>query len=180
MAFRGLISNETAFAGNRFDARGDYLYATGGVQRTQDLFAGTKLFVKADGQVSDAPLINNEQYSGGGIDNVRGYQGNRRAGRQRRALHRRIPWPRNGRISRRMRWKTAVYAVYFLRSGAPFIMDPLPGQEPHFNLEGTGVGVKGIYDKCFEYETCWATALSEHEHTKAGDSMVHFRVKYLY
>jgi hypothetical protein len=59
-------------------------------------------------------------------------------------------------------------------------LDALPGQQASFDLEGTGVGVKGMYDKCLEYETCWATALSSTEHTRAGDSMVQFKVKYLY
>ena len=60
------------FTQNRYDARGNYLYATGCVERTQDLIAGTKLFVKADGQISDSPLINNEQYAAGGLDKCKG------------------------------------------------------------------------------------------------------------
>ncbi|MGO9312936.1 MAG: ShlB/FhaC/HecB family hemolysin secretion/activation protein [Syntrophobacteraceae bacterium] len=180
MAVRGLISNDTAFAGNRFDARGDYLYATGGVQRTQDLFAGTKLYVKADGQVSDAPLINNEQYSAGGIDNVRGYRETEELGDS--AVHCTVELraPEIAASHGLCDGKVQCTPYIFYDQAHVYVIDPLPGQEPNFNLEGTGVGVKGLYDKCFEYETCWATALSTTQHTKAGDSMVHFRVKYLY
>ncbi len=180
MAFRGLISDETAFAQNRFDARGDYLYATGGVQRTQDLFAGTKLFVKADGQVSDAPLINNEQYAGGGLDNVRGYHETEALGDS--AVHTIVEFrgPEMAASHGVCDGKLQCTPCVFYDQAHLFIMDPLAGQETRFILEGTGVGVKGTYDKCFEYETYWATALTSTEHTKAGDNMVHFRVKYLY
>ena len=180
MAFRGLISDETAFAQNRFDARGDYLYATGVVQRTQDLFAGTKLFVKADGQVSDAPLINNEQYAGGGLDNVRGYHETEALGDS--ALHSTVQFlgPEMAASHGVCDGKLQCTPYIFYDQAHLFIMDPLPGQEASFNLEGTGVGVKGVYNKCFEYETCWATALTSTEHTKSGSDMIHFRVKYLY
>ena len=73
MAFRGLISDEKAFAANRYDAQGNYVYGSGSVERTQDLVAGTKLYVKADGQLSNLPLINNEEYGAGGMTSVRGY-----------------------------------------------------------------------------------------------------------
>jgi hemolysin activation/secretion protein len=180
MGFRGLLSNPQVFAGNRFDARGDYLYATGGVQRTQDLIAGTKLFVKADGQVSDSPLINNEQYAGGGLDNVRGYRETEELGDS--AVHCIVELraPEIAASHGICDGKLQCTPFIFYDQAHLFVMDPLPGQEPNFNLEGTGIGVKGLYDKCFEYETCWATALSSTDHTKAGDSMVHFRVKYLY
>jgi hemolysin activation/secretion protein len=180
MAFRGLISDETAFAGNRFDAQGNYLYATGCVERTQDLIAGTKVFVKADGQVSDAPLINNEQYAGGGLENVRGYKETDALGDC--AVHCTVELHApemaashgigNGKL------KCTPFAFYDVAHLS--VLDALPGQQASFDLEGTGVGVKGMYDKCLEYETCWATALSSTEHTRAGDSMVQFKVKYLY
>ena len=162
MAFRGLISNEEAFAENRYDARGNYLYATGSVQRTQDLFAGTKLFVKADGQVSDAPLINNEQYAAGGLENVRGYRETEALGDS--AVHCTVELlaPEMAASHGICDGKLQCTPYIFYDQAHLFIMDPLPGQEPDFDLEGTGVGVKGLYDKCVEYETCWATALSDH------------------
>jgi len=180
MAFRGLISDEKAFAENRYDARGNYLYATGGVQRTQDLLAGTKLFVKADGQVSDSPLINNEQYAGGGLENVRGYYETDALGDS--AVHCTIELlaPEMAASHGVCNGKLQCTPFIFYDEAHLFILDALPKQQETFDLEGTGVGVRGLYDKCLEYETCWATALSSTEHTRAGDSRVHFRVKYLY
>ncbi len=180
MAIRGLISNDEAFAQNRYDAKGDYMYATGCVQRTQDLIAGTKLFVKADGQVSDAPLINNEQYAGGGLENVRGYREAEALGDS--AVHCTVELraPEMVQSHGLCNGKVECTPFIFYDQANLFVLDPLPGQQAAFDLEGTGVGVRGLLDKCLEYETCYATALSSTEHTKAGDSMVQFRFKYLY
>jgi hemolysin activation/secretion protein len=180
MAFRGLISNEEAFAANRYDAKGNYLYATGSVQRTQDLVAGTKLFVKADGQISDAPLINNEQYAGGGLENVRGYYETDALGDSAEHCTVQLLAPEMAKPLGIGNGKLQCTPYIFYDEAHLFVLDPLPNQHAVFDLEGTGVGVKGVYDKCVEYETCWATALSNTEHTRAGDSMVHFRIKYLY
>ena len=180
MAFRGVISNEKDFTQNRADARGNYLYATGSLQRTQDLFAGTKLFVKADGQVSDSPLINNEEYSGGGIDNVRGYRETEALGDCAEHCTVQLLGPEVAASHNAANGKLQCTPYVFYDQAHLYVLDPLPGQRDLFDLEGTGIGVKGLYDKCVEYETCWATALSGTEHTKPGATRVHFRVKYLY
>ncbi len=180
LAFRGFISDEKAFAQNRFDARGNYLYATGGIERTQDLVAGTKLHFKADGQVADAPLINNEQYAGGGLQNVRGYYETDALGDS--AVHCTVELlaPEMAASHGVCDGKLQSTPFIFFDRAHLFVLDPLPEQQNVFDLTGTGVGVKGLYDKCLEYETCWATALTGSEHTKAGDQKVQFRVKYLY
>jgi hemolysin activation/secretion protein len=179
MAFRGFVSDETEFSANRYDARGNYLYATGCLERTQELVAGMKLFVKTDGQISDSPLISNEQYAGGGMLNVRGYHESEDLGDS--ACHctveLRAPELSNPNVCDG-KLKCTPYAFY--DTARLFLIDPLPGQQGSFDLEGTGVGIRGLYDKCLEYETCWGTALSTTSYTKSGDSRVNFRVKYLY
>ena len=74
MVFRGMVTSQEEFENKRFKGEGDYIYATLGVERTQKLPWDTKLFVKVDGQISDQPLINNEQYAAGGMESVRGYK----------------------------------------------------------------------------------------------------------
>jgi hemolysin activation/secretion protein len=183
MAFRGFISDEKTFAENRYDAKGNYLYATGRVERTQDLIAGAKLFGKVDGQISDGPLINNEQYSGGGLENVRGYHETEALGDC--ALHctveLRAPEMAASHGIGDGKLKCTPFAFY--DRAQLFVLDALPKQQDTFDLKGTGVGVRGTYE-CVEYETCWATALSTSQsspgYTKAGDQRVHFRIKYLY
>jgi len=183
MAFRGLISNEKDFTDNRTDARGNYLYATGCVERTQDLIAGTKLFIKADGQVSDAPLINNEEFSAGGLESVRGYRETEALGDCGEHCTIQLLGPEMAASNGIGNGKLKCTPYVFYDQAHVYVLDTLPGEKGYFDLEGVGIGIKGLYD-CIEYETCWGTALStsqsEPGYTKVGDSRLHFRIKYLY
>ncbi|HYA42057.1 MAG TPA: POTRA domain-containing protein [Syntrophobacteraceae bacterium] len=183
MAFRGLISDEKVFTANRAEARGNYLYGTGCVERTQDLIAGAKLFVKVDGQLSDSPLINNEEYAGGGLESVRGYRETEALGDCAQHCTVQLLAPEMAASHGIGNGKLKCTPYVFYDEAHILVLDPLPGQKGTFDLEGAGIGVKGLY-RCVEYETCWATALSTSQsgvgYTKAGDSRVHFRVKYLY
>ncbi len=138
------------------------------------------MFVKVDGQVSDSPLINNEQYAGGGLENVRGYLETEALGDS--AVHCTIELraPELTQSCGQGNAKLQCTPFIFYDLAHLFVMDALQKQQATFDLEGTGVGLKGLYDKCLEYETCWATVFSSTEYTRAGDSRVHFRVKYLY
>jgi hemolysin activation/secretion protein len=58
---------------NRFGARGQMFYLRGSAAYTHDFTSGFQSFTRIAGQVSDQPLISNEQLSAGGMDSVRGY-----------------------------------------------------------------------------------------------------------
>jgi hemolysin activation/secretion protein len=142
MAFRDLISNEQDFTQNRYDARGNYLYATGCVERTQDLIAGMKLFVKADGQVSDSPLINNEEYAAGGLMNVRGYYESEALGDSAVHCTVEVRAPELAQSHGIGNGKLQCTPFIFYDRAHLSVIDPLPEQQATFDLEGTGVGVK--------------------------------------
>src|SRR4029453_17543805 len=61
------------FERNRFGARGSYFYFRGDLSHTQDLPWGLVLFAKVQGQASGRPLVNSEQFGGGGLATARGY-----------------------------------------------------------------------------------------------------------
>ncbi len=71
-ALRGLGSDEETFEVNRFGSSGDFIYVRGDLSHTLELPAGFQFFVKAQGQAANEPLINSEQFSGGGLGTVRG------------------------------------------------------------------------------------------------------------
>ena len=73
LALRGTGSDEAQFELNRHGARGDFIYFRGDLSHTRDLPEGFQFFVKAQGQAADQPLVNSEQFSGGGLGTVRGY-----------------------------------------------------------------------------------------------------------
>ena len=144
MAFRGLISDEKEFAQNRYDAQGNYLYGTVSAERTQELIAGTKLFVKADGQLSDLPLINNEEYAAGGMETVRGYYQAEELGDN--AMHCTVELRGPELVKSRglADGKIECTPYIFYDLAQLYVLDPLPGQQNTFNLQGTGFGVRGL------------------------------------
>ena len=72
LALRGTGSDEADFELNRHGASGDFVYFRGDLSHTRDLPEGFQAFVKAQGQAADQPLVNSEQFSGGGLGTVRG------------------------------------------------------------------------------------------------------------
>jgi hemolysin activation/secretion protein len=72
LAFRGSGSGEAEYQLNRVGAEGDSIYFRGDLSHTRDLPEGFQFFVKGQGQASDQPLVNSEQFSGGGLGTVRG------------------------------------------------------------------------------------------------------------
>jgi len=70
---RGLGSDPREFDTKRYKATGSFIYLRGDLSHTQDLPGGAELFAKVQGQASSQPLINTEQFSGGGLGTARGY-----------------------------------------------------------------------------------------------------------
>ena len=71
-ALRGLGSDDEVFQINRFGASGDFIYIRGDLSHTHELPGGFQFFAKAQGQAANEPLVNSEQFSGGGLGTVRG------------------------------------------------------------------------------------------------------------
>jgi len=72
LGLRGLGSDEAVFALNRQGASSNFIHLRGDLSHTRDLPEGFQIFVKTQGQVADQPLVNSEQFSGGGLGTVRG------------------------------------------------------------------------------------------------------------
>ncbi len=177
--FRGLVTSEDEFADKRFKARGNYLYGTAGIERLQRLPAEWSLYLKADGQLSDQPLISNEQYAAGGMESVRGYLESEILGDDAFHLSVELNAPdlaRPFKVSERVR--AAPYAFY--DQASLFIQDELPLQNDDFFINGTGVGLRGNVTRHFDYDVCWAVALSDADHTEAGTNRFYFQVKFKY
>jgi hemolysin activation/secretion protein len=177
VTFRGLVTDRGEFENKRFRARGNYLYATGGLERTQKLPWGLGLFLKLDGQIADQPLIANEQYSAGGMANVRGYKESEILADD--AWHGivELSGPDLAEMAGMGKWLKARPLCFYDRAEL-WVKDPLPGQDTAYRIHGAGLGVRGTVKEWFEYEVDWAVALSSTDATDSGTSRVHFRVKF--
>lgn len=176
MAFRNLVGDNDEFALKRYKATSGYLYATAGIQRTQKLPWGMGLFIKIDGQAADQPLVSNEQYAGGGMENVRGYREAEALGDH--AVHLTselsFPDPLEGLgFAKRLQ----VTPFLFYDRAELIIIDPLPGQDRSIILQGVGGGLRGSVMKNLEYEVAWAWALSATDKTPSDTNRLHFKLK---
>ena len=177
MAFRGAVTQEEQFQVKRFEANGNYIYATASVERLQKLPAGMGLFLKLDGQLSDQPLIANEQYAAGGMVSVRGYKELEAFGDN--AVHgtAELSAPElMGLLGLGDRLQFTPYLFYDF--AATELKQPLPGQHNRERLQGTGAGVRGLIFKKIDYELDFGVALSDTSQTPANTRRFNFRVKY--
>ena len=177
LSFRGAVAQQESFLSKRFLARGNYLSATMGVERRQRLPGGAGFLLKLDGQIADQPLISNEQYSAGGMESVRGYQESALLGDNAFHATTELSAPDLApQLGLGGRFQALPYLFY--DCAALFVKEPLPGQDSAMNLQGTGIGVRGIMFRDLEYQLDWAYALSDAGSTMTGDTMIHFKVKY--
>lgn len=71
--WRGPGSDSFEFDNKRYDADGNFLAVRADLSHTHDLPGGMEIFAKIQGQLASQPLINSEQFSGGGLGSARGY-----------------------------------------------------------------------------------------------------------
>ena len=174
VVFRGLITDESNFAFNRNDALGNYVYVTGGAERNFTLPAGFGAFLKVDGQISDQPLIPNEQYTAGGMTNVRGYEEAAALGDNALHLTAEISGPDLGPRILHDRFQLTPYVFYdFARLT---VISPLPSQTDTFRLQGAGLGLKGMYAKHWYYEVDYACPVSPMRATDNFTQRWYFKV----
>ena len=178
LSFRGLTS-ESNFGNKRYNAHGNYIYTTLGAERTQNLPADVTWYLKADGQLSDQPLISNEQYSAGGMDNVRGYHESEVMGDNAFHLGSELRAPelfQYGRYQDKFRCQP-----YFFYQGAWLeVKNPLPGQQRRYTLQAVGLGVRGGMWGMVAYELDWGHVLSGTGATEKGEDRLQFSFRYVY
>jgi hemolysin activation/secretion protein len=137
---RGFGSGPVAFDNKRFEAETNFIYARGDLSRLQDLPSGFQLFVKAQGQLSDEPLVNSEQFSIGGQDTVRGYLESEVLGDD--AIVGSVEF-RSPQLSQYLGDKVNDWRLFLFSDDAhASILDPLPDQQYNFNLASVGAGTR--------------------------------------
>jgi hemolysin activation/secretion protein len=137
---RGFGSNPQTFDNKRYDSESNFIYLRGDLSREQDLPRGLQVYAKAQGQISDEPLVNSEQFSLGGQDTVRGYLESEVLGDDAVAgtLELRSP-PLAQYVSPVI---TGWTVFLFGDAGEAKILDPLPEQQASFSLASVGVGTR--------------------------------------
>lgn len=175
-SIRGFVSRESEFELKRYKGTANYAFATLGVQRTQKLPLHLGLVLKLDAQVSDQPLINNEQYSAGGMESVRGYKESEALGDSAVQCTVEISFPDPVEKSGLVSWLHMTPFIFYDVAKLT-IRDPLPEQDDNITLQGTGFGVRGSLFKNIEFEVAAAVALASTDRIGSGDWRAYFKLQ---
>ncbi len=171
---RPLGSTEQQFGNLRFGSSGDFIYFRADTSLRHDLPGGLEVFAKAQGQVADQPLVNSEQFSGGGLGTVRGYLESEELGDNAAFGSLELRSPSFGSLISGAvdDWRVYVFA----EGGYLTINDPLIEQLDHFTLASIGAGMRmrvaGHYNGSFDL----GMPLDDATETHAGDLVLTFRL----
>ena len=171
---RGLGSLPDKFDAKRYNADGSYIYFRGDASHTQDLPGGFQAFAKVQAQAADSPLINNEQMSGGGLSNVRGYLESTALGDNGifGTFELRLPSFIGTKDKKDNEWR--IYG--FVDAGRLTLNDPLPEQQDRFDLASVGVGSRVRLFNHLNGSVDIAWPLVSQAHTNTGAPALTFRV----
>ena len=132
------------------------------------------MLARLSSQVSNEPLISNEQFAIGGVDTVRGYSESCALGDQGVAgtLELRTP-PLTKYLTLQ---PGTLFGHVFLDSGHVIISDPLPAQTEKFTLSSVGWGMRlnGLRGVNSALELAWP--LKDSGKVDKGDARLHFNV----
>jgi len=174
MDFRGLGSDEAQFELNRHGASGDFIYFRGDLSHTRDLPGGAQLFVKAQGQASETPLVNSEQLSGGGLGTARGYLESEELGDNGLFGSMEMRSPSLGNFLGK--WVDEWRFYLFGDAGLLTIDDALPEQQEQFRLASVGLGSRIKLQDHYNGSLDVGLPLDNGPQTNAYEPLLTFRV----
>jgi hemolysin activation/secretion protein len=134
----GLGSTTGQFDQNRYGATGSFIYFKGDLTQTEELPLGMQVAGKIQGQISNEPLVAQEQITGGGLGTVRGYLEADVVGDN--GLFGSIELRSPSLLSLAGKTKGDFRVFAFYDAGWLTVVDPLAGQDDHFDLASYGVG----------------------------------------
>lgn len=176
LLLRGVVTDRQDFEDKRYHSRANYVYALLRLTRTQQLWAGLEGVVKLEGQLSDQPLVSNEQYYAGGMNSVNGYKESEAGGDN--AVRARIELRSPDLWDAWSQWKTLDLRIHLFYDYAQlWRLDPLAGEAGGAELQGTGAGLGGAVGSHLDWAVQWGMALACTDGTEQYDQQVYFYVK---
>jgi hemolysin activation/secretion protein len=165
-------SDEEEFDNRRYNADGSFLYFRGDVAHTQELPWGFQAFGQVQGQVTGEPLVDSEQFSGGGLDTVRGYLESEVVGDNALIGSFEMWSPSMPKVFGLNEWR--VYG--FVEGGSLTLNDPLPEQQSRFDLASVGAGSRIQFLKVFNGSLDAGVPLIAQPESPVGEVRLTFRI----
>jgi hemolysin activation/secretion protein len=172
-AFSGLGSDSEVFGDNRAYARGQQFSLRASVNHTHELFAGFRGRFRVGGQITDQPLISNEQFSAGGLDSVRGYLESEALGDS--------GWDasvelRSPSLLGNIEFIDDLQLYGFVDGAHMRLRQTLPDQQAAYSLGSTGLGLDVHLGHLLNGAFVWAYPFKDGPTTESGDSRWLFRM----
>lgn len=175
---RSVVNGPNEFENVRYNARPNYFDLRIGANAIEALPAGFSITQRFNGQWADAPLVNNEQFSLGGADTVRGYLEAETLGDSGAAAGVELHSPALGKHLGAI--QIPLYAFAFVDAGVANIVDPLPGQARNVSLWSDGVGLRLENLAGFAGAFDYAIARRAGIRTRRDDSRLDFILQYAF
>ncbi len=171
---RGMGADTAEFDSKRYNATGNFFYLRGDLSRLQELPHGFQAFAKVQGQASGEPLINSEQFAGGGLGSVRGYLESEVLGDNALlgTVELRSPsFLKESSEKSGNEWRFHL----FCDAGRLSLNSPLPEQTDTFDLITVGLGTRFQVKDHFHGSLDLGFPLIEQTNTEAGEARLSFR-----
>ena len=181
----GLVNAEAEFENARYSGNGkggygndEYFYLRFSGEASQTLPAGFAALMRWSGQWTESPLVNNEQFSVGGVDSVRGYLEAETLGDGGLAGSFELHSPQFGaHLAPSLR---PLYAFVFVDGGVATLIDPLPAQPYRTRLWSTGFGLRLENASGLSGDLDYAVPQVDGTRTRDGGRRIDFSFKYQY
>jgi len=176
LGLRLLGNSEEEFRNKRFNAKANFAHLNADVERLQAGFMKSTWRLHLGAQLSDSPLISNEQFNAGGADTVRGYPESQAMGDDAFLANLELRSP--PLASGKRLWMNDLQLLVFADNAWLKRHDPLPSEKQNQNLAGVGVGARLVAGKNFNLALDWASPLDDAGSIKRNDARFHFNLRY--
>lgn len=164
---RGIGNNDGEFIDKRSQAHANFAYLRGSMLRTDILPADWRLLSALRFQLSDSALINNEQFSIGGVRSVRGYYESQALGDNGIGVSLELRTPH---LMKSVEALDDLRLLAFVEGGHLTVLDALPDQGDEINLASAGLGLTLTAMKSLDLSLDWGLALKDNGDIQQGDN----------
>lgn len=175
-SIRGLGNDQQQFENKRFGSRSNYLYIASDLKHKQVLPYDMRLLARFSGQVTDSPLISNEQFTAGGWQTVRGYHETEVLGDDGVMGSLEVHSPDLAAF--KMDGMDQMRFLAFFDVAKTWIKSPLPRTPKYYDLSSFGVGFRSQWVKHVIGELDWEYPMSKTNYIHPGDQRIDFKVGY--
>jgi hemolysin activation/secretion protein len=174
---RGAFNSDSEFAFKRFNGKPNFAYLAASFDRLDYLPLDWQLHSAGEAQLANSPLVNNEQFSAGGANSVRGYYQSQRLSDNGLRLSFEMLTPS---LWSSGQWLSEMRLLAFVEGAHLEVVDALPQQDERFDLLSTGLGLRLKSELGFDVNLDWGYPLQDSGDVQTGDAHSHVGLQYAF